>query len=375
MNTSHSLTRTFTTDVQATQNWDGTISQKGIADLMNKYNILERDKILTTSETLKFSKKLGIGGQGVVYQTIRNGADGFVLPVALKIFSPKNYSTQMAYDQAMARLARVSAQIAMIQHDNLLNVNHWMDYDGIRIMEMECIDGIDLSRIQLPSALEWIRNHCSTTRYEHLKQVLLTTGAQKLRFQVGAAITIVYDCLMGLAALHRERIVHSDVKPSNIMIKRTGSAKIIDTGSAFSLDDAPKKISFTPAYVAPEVMEDGYATPKSDMASVGYVLLEMLTGKMLFTRSSTCLTEKRNILKTIDEILPENLRKNRILLEFCKKLTNPDPAKRFESCEEAAMSTNEGASAILRQLVVMNLACEYKNDMRICLEDLQDFDE
>lgn len=367
------MTRTSTQDVQVTQNWDGTETQKGVVDLMNKYNSIERDKVITTSETLKFSKKLGIGGQGVVYQTIRKGADGFALPVALKIFSPINYPSQSAYDLSMGRMACVSAQIAMIQHDNLLNVNHWMDNDGIRIMEMECIDGIDLSRLQLPTARDWLKKNSDDELYKHLNQVLLTNGAQKLRFQVGAAVTIIYDCLMGLAALHRERIIHSDVKPSNIMIKRTGSAKIIDTGSAFSLDDMPPKITFTPAYAAPEVMETGTANSKSDMAGAGYVLLEMLTGKMLFNRASTCLAEKRNIEKIIDDILPTNLRANQTLVNFCKKLTNPDPNKRFPNCEEAAMSTEEGASGILRQLVVMNLACEYKNDLRVCLEKLQDY--
>ena len=46
------------------------------------------------------------------------------------------------------------------------------------------------------------------------------------------AVAIIRECLAGLAALHREEIVHGDIKPSNIMVKRTGNAKIIDIGSA-----------------------------------------------------------------------------------------------------------------------------------------------
>ena len=53
------------------------------------------------------------------------------------------------------------------------------------------------------------------------------------------AVAIIRECLAGLAALHREEIVHGDIKPSNIMIKRTGNAKIIDIGSALDLNNMP----------------------------------------------------------------------------------------------------------------------------------------
>ncbi len=55
------------------------------------------------------------------------------------------------------------------------------------------------------------------------------------RVKPGMAIAIVRDCLAALAALHREGIVHGDIKPSNIMLKRTGNAKIVDIGSAFEV--------------------------------------------------------------------------------------------------------------------------------------------
>ena len=58
------------------------------------------------------------------------------------------------------------------------------------------------------------------------------------RVKPGIAIAIVRDCLAALAALHREGIVHGDLKPSNIMLKRTGNAKIVDIGSAFEMEQA-----------------------------------------------------------------------------------------------------------------------------------------
>ncbi len=85
-----------------------------------------------------------------------------------------------------------------------------------------------------------------------------------------------------MAALHREGIVHSDLKPSNIMVKRTGNAKIVDIGSAFELNNLPVQRTCTPSYAAIEILEGGECTPRSDLASLGYVLIEMLAGQQPF---------------------------------------------------------------------------------------------
>ena len=61
---------------------------------------------------------------------------------------------------------------------------------------------------------------------------------------------------------------------------------------------------------------------------------------------------------------------NSVLVEFCKKLVAPNPADRFQSADEAVTSDANGAAAILRQLVKMNLASEYSNDLRVLLEDM-----
>ena len=102
------------------------------------------------------------------------------------------------------------------------------------------------------------------------------------RLKPGIAIAVMRECLAALAALHREGIVHSDLKPSNIMLKRTGNAKIVDIGSAFELNNLPGQRTCTPTYAAPEVLEGSECTPRSDLASLGYVLIEMLAGRQPF---------------------------------------------------------------------------------------------
>ena len=118
--------------------------------------------------------------------------------------------------------------------------------------------------------------------------MVVTAGPLQPRLKPGIAIAIVRDMLAALGALHRARIVHGDVKPSNVMLKRTGNAKVVDIGSAYCVDNPPPQTTCTPAYAAPEVL--GKCTPQSD-CRLGYVLVEMLTGRPPFlgkARFTTC---------------------------------------------------------------------------------------
>ncbi|HAW26765.1 MAG TPA: hypothetical protein DCY03_01405 [Planctomycetaceae bacterium] len=67
----------------------------------------------------------------------------------------------------------------------------------------------------------------------------LPKGVQQPRLKPGIAVAILRECLAALAALHRNDIIHCDMKPANIMLKRSGNAKIIDIGSAIDLNNLP----------------------------------------------------------------------------------------------------------------------------------------
>src|SRR5262249_46205657 len=156
-------------------------------------------------------------------------------------FSPERYPDARAYDEAMGHIAHIAARVAQIQQDNLLDVHNFVDRNRIRLMEMEWVDGYDLGRLLTQETLERTRFRVSARRWEHLNNVVLTAGPTQPRLKPGIAIAILRDCLSALAALHREGIVHGDVKPANIMLKRTGNAKIIDIGSAFEWEQAPQR--------------------------------------------------------------------------------------------------------------------------------------
>jgi len=359
----------------ATRTWGGHPASQCPQPLLDAYHTIVDDKRLNWTEHHSLIRRLGSGGQGIVYLSQRRSTDNFTLPVALKVFTPEPYDSEHAYDQAMGRIAQVAAHVAQIQQDNLLDVHNWVDRHRIRIMEMEWIDGFDLNQLLDNRMLDHIRHRVSNKRWDQINQVIVTAGPTHPRLKPGIAIAIIRDCLAALAALHREQIVHGDLKPSNIMIKRTGNAKIVDIGSALELENLPPMRTCTPAYAAPEVLERGESTPRSDLASLGYVLVQMLSGTPPFAAHSNfadLLEDKRLLAQRLPKILPEDVVCNELLMSFCQKLVAPDPMRRFISAEEADL-VDKGAASFHRQLVKGNLASEYDNDIRLWLAELENY--
>ena len=163
------------------------------------------------------------------------------------------------------------------------------------------------------------------------------------------------------------------------MLKRTGTAKIVDIGSAFATAAPPPHFMCTPHYAAPEVLDSGECTPRSDLASLGYVLIEMLAGQSPFAQCNAknlrdLLEYKRSLPQRLPDILPDDVTVNALLMNFCRRLIAPDPMQRFPSAEEADL-VKEGAAAFHRQLVLSNLAVEYENEIRVWLEELRELEE
>ena len=315
---------------------------------------------------------LGAGGQGAVYLAQRLGADGFARPVALKVFSPDSYRDARSYDEDMASVGRVAARVARIQHDNVVDILDFVDQGGIRVMEMEWLDGYDLREVFGPRLLERTRERLDPERWRDVNRVILEAGPVQTRLKPGVAIAVLRDCLAGLAALHREGIVHGDLKPANVMLKRAGNAKLIDIGSAIELRGVAPRRMWSPVYAAPEVLRGGENTPRSDLASLGYVLVEMLAGRPPFAGLTTYqeLVEAKAALdRNLPELLPPEVGCNELLLSLCRRLVAADPAERFASAQAADVG-RKGAADFHRQLVKGNLASEYEHDIRAWLEQL-----
>ena len=120
-----------------------TITQQGSEGAKSDPKLIEGYERLTKRGKVSWTghhhmmRLLGRGGQGEVYLTEHRGTDGFTVPVAMKVFSPERYAGAQAYTEAMARVASIAARVALIQHDNLLDVQNFFERDRIRIMMME----------------------------------------------------------------------------------------------------------------------------------------------------------------------------------------------------------------------------------------------
>jgi serine/threonine-protein kinase len=340
--------------------------------LVATYQGLVEGTVLRGSTRYRRLNRLGTGGQGVVYLVERQGSDRFVLPVALKFFSPAPYRAARDYEEDMGRIARVAARVALMQHDNLLAVHDFTEQDGIRVMEMEWLDGYDLRELLTDRTLELSRSRLSPEHWAYVRNVIITPGTMQPRLKPGVAIQVLRDCLSGLMALHEEGIVHGDIKPANVMLKRTGNAKIIDIGSAIDLRWLSARRLWSPAYAAPEVVRGGESTPLSDLASLGYVLIEMLAGQSPFeglTTYAELLEAKGTLESRLPHLLPQEVSCNELLLNLCRKLIAADPANRFQSAQAADLG-RKGAAAFHRQLVKGDLASEYDHDLHVWLERL-----
>jgi serine/threonine protein kinase len=213
---------------------------------------------------------LGAGGMGDVYRARDTRLDR---EVAVKVVNPD----LSADPQGRQRFKREARAIASLNHPNICTLYDFGEHDGVHFIVMELLDGntlkdvLDSGKPDLASLIRW--------------------GTQ-----VASA----------LHAAHARGIIHRDVKPGNIFIKRDGAAKLLDFGLARFLDvevggDASKGDATTAMtlhgvplgtvpYMSPEQARGELATPQSDLFSFGSVLYEMATGRRAFSGSSTVET-------------------------------------------------------------------------------------
>lgn len=308
--------------------------------MQNQLLEMERDKPIEKG----FFTEIGCGGQGIVRRVNHDTGAG---PIAFKVFSPRAYPTMKDYRLDMSRIKRVVDRLASVRQSNLLNDCRLIDCEGIYVMIMEHVDGYDLSYLLNPGTMEETRHRVCDEKWTHLNELVFSLGPAQGRVRISIATSILCDCLSAIDAMHRAGIVHADIKLSNIMINRLGQAKLIDYGAAFLVGEGEDLPVVTPQYAAPEVLGGSSCSQLSDLNSLGYVFIELITGTRLFSGfrgGRELLQEKRRIMNHVFEILPDDIRKSQTLMDLICGLVAPTPNERFSSAREALLHSQSRVS-------------------------------
>jgi serine/threonine protein kinase len=203
--------------------------------------------------------ELGRGAMGITYKAF--DVDLHCL-VTLKVITARYLNDE----SARLRFLREARTAASVRHPNVASVFHLGRTGENYFYAMEFVEG------------------------ETLESLVQRSG----RLEVKLALEISAQVAAGLAAVHEQKLVHRDIKPTNIMVSvKEGNrvtAKIIDLGLSKTVSESPSQPAIsmpgafagTPEFASPEQFAGVGVDIRSDLYSFGLTLWQMLTGKLPF---------------------------------------------------------------------------------------------
>ncbi|MFO0734685.1 MAG: AAA family ATPase [Labilithrix sp.] len=139
-----------------------------------------------------------------------------------------------------------------------------------------------LSMLKHPHVIEVLDYGIDAKLGPFFTMPLLRDGVPITRSEPASRVALLLELLDALEYLHRNGVVHGDLKPSNVLVAG-GSVKVLDFGLAFHAGAARADGRWgTPPYMAPELLAGGPPSPSSDLFAAGVVAFELLTGKHPF---------------------------------------------------------------------------------------------
>jgi serine/threonine protein kinase/tetratricopeptide (TPR) repeat protein len=289
---------------------------------------------LNSLPRFRIERLLGSGGFGEVYEAFdheRNGA------VALKVLRRSDPA-------ALFRFKREFRTLADLAHGNLVNLHELISDHEHWLLCMELVRGTDFfdhvyvradgapaSLTPASSPIGDLTTATTPAPFDSPRGATarLAVAGRPHEPRLRASLAQLAD---GIAFLHRHRILHCDIKPSNVLVTPEGRVVLLDFGLAtgLALDSGGlghSEFAGTPEYVSPEQAAGTALTEASDWYSVGVMLHLALTGRLPFTGSfSNVLREKQardpDLASAVHRDSPADL----VLL--CQQLLQRDPFAR-----------------------------------------------
>lgn len=253
--------------------------------------------------------RIGLGGMGSVFK----GFDlGKKRPVAIKVL----FNTLANNEKILSKTILTSS--IRIKHKNLVEIFDFIEIEGVYHTICEYLNGETLEKK--------IKNKTVSS-----SNIILCKS-------------IMSDVLSGISRLHNNNpiIIHRDITPSNIMIDKNNSCKIIDFGISRVLlnNEKSKKVTLVNNgstigkyhYSPPEQIIANYdaINQTSDIYSAGITFYELLSGELPFNHINTNSLMKMQMESTI----PKNPKIPNYMYKVLKKATAKDQLKRFQTAEE-----------------------------------------
>jgi len=246
-------------------------------------------------------EKIGEGGMATVWKARCNRLNRFV---AVKILN------RLANDGEFIKRFHIEAQAAAsLSHPNIVSIFD-VGYDpeqDVHFIVMEYVDGCTLKEyIQKKGALSW--------------QEVVTRSIQ-ICSAIGHA--------------HRNKIIHKDIKPHNILLTKEGVAKVTDFGIARAV--LSTTINLTEGtigsvhYLSPEQARGGFVNEKSDIYSLGIVLYEMITGRVPFVGDTPVAVALKHLHSEPETPIKLNPDIPEGLNDIVKNMLKKEQSKRYDS--------------------------------------------
>ncbi|MBK8099517.1 MAG: protein kinase [Planctomycetes bacterium] len=251
--------------------------------------------------------EIGRGGMGVVYRARQRSLDR---EVALKVL-PSHVTLQPS---AVARFRREATLAARLEHPNIVAIHAVGDDGDTNFFAMELVDGAPLDRID-PA-----------------------TGKPRSVRQCVELCAAVADAL---AHAHEHGVLHRDVKPTNILVRKDGRPVLTDFGLARDVDQPGMTrtgaFAGTPHYTAPEQAAGSkHVDARADVWSLGATLYELLTGRRAFEGDTVAdvieqiaRREPVDPVRLVPALSPD-------LAAIVLKALEKDPARRYHSARAFA---------------------------------------
>ncbi|XP_024019466.1 probable leucine-rich repeat receptor-like serine/threonine-protein kinase At3g14840 isoform X2 [Morus notabilis] len=299
---------------------------KGVDLKTGKFTLRQ---IKAATNNFDVANKIGEGGFGPVYKGVLY--DGAI--IAVKQLSSKS-------KQGNREFLNEIGMISAVQHPHLVKLYGC------------CIEGD-----QLLLVYEYMKNN-------NVARALFGPEESQLQLDWPARRKICVGIARGLAYLHEEsrlKIVHRDIKSTNVLLDKDLNPKISDFGLA-KLDEEENshistRIAGTYGYMAPEYAMRGYLTDKADVYSYGIVVLEIISGKgnTTYRLKDDCfylldwallLKEEGNLIKLVDPRLGSDYDKEEVLLTINVALLCANVSAAARPTMSSVVSILEGKTAI-----------------------------